>query len=72
MYHAFIHLYMSEEKKQAAARIEEDKYNKIRAHAAGQGMALADWLREAIEEKAEREGVDLEGNPKRPLMVTAN
>lgn len=63
---------MSNEKKQAAARIEEEKYNKLRAHAAGQGMALADWLREAIEEKAEREGVSLEGNPRRPKAATAD
>ncbi|QCC60780.1 hypothetical protein NP511_02225 [Natrinema thermotolerans] len=55
---------MSSDKKQAAARVEEEKYNKLRAHAAGQGMSLADWIREAMEEKAEREGVDLEGNPK--------
>ena len=56
------------DKKQAAARIDEEKYNKLSAHARGQGMSLADWLREAIEEKASREGVEL-GNSKRTLMV---
>lgn len=72
MYRAFLHLYMSEDKKQAAARIEAAKYNKLRAHAAGQGMSLADWLREAIEEKAEREGVGFEGNLPKTAAVTAD
>lgn len=63
---------MSSDKKQAAARIDEEKYNKLRAHAAGQGLSLADWIREAMEEKAEREGVDLEGNPTKPAMATAD
>lgn len=56
------------DKKQAAARIEEEKYNALSAHARGQGMSLADWLREAIEEKAEREGLDV-GNSKRMTVA---
>jgi len=50
---------MSDNEKQAAARIPEDKYNQLKAQAALEGMTLADWLREAIDEKWERE---CEGN----------
>jgi predicted DNA-binding protein len=60
------------DKKQAAARIDEEKYNKIRAHAASQGKPLADWLREAIDEKAEREGVELGNRTPRKIAQTAD
>lgn len=70
MYHAPVHLCMGE-KKQAAARIDEEKYNELRAHAASQGMSLADWLRAAIEEKAESEELDL-GNSKGPMAALAD
>jgi len=58
------------DKKQAAARIDEGKYNQLSAHARMQGMSLADWLREAIEEKAEREGVGLGNSTKTASPVT--
>ena len=47
-------------KKQVAARVSEDKHRKIRLAAARRDMDMASWLREAIDEKLEREAE--EGN----------
>lgn len=56
-------------KKQVAARVPEDKHRQIRLAAARRDMDMASWLREAIDEKLEREGD--EGNLK-TAAVTAD
>lgn len=47
--------------KQVAARIPEEKAREIKVRAAMQDRSMADWLREAIDEKLARERRE-EGN----------
>lgn len=58
------------EKKQIAARVDEETAKQIRVLAAMEDQTIADWLREAIDEKLGRE--DAEGNSSQATVMISD